>query len=137
LFEVIFINVNNQKINEKFYQNKARAFNYIIKLALEYYLKNNLLKDDDYHLNIDERNVKTETKYFLEEYLNVELSMAKLSESKYYVKYFDSSVCHLIQIADVMSNIYFSNMLTHSYEHELETMRKNKYIIGEYMFPSN
>ena len=63
LFEVRYIILDNNQLDEKFIKNKARTFNYLIKIFLINSLKKGYIKDADLFLQIDERNVKTESKY--------------------------------------------------------------------------
>lgn len=48
---------------------------------------------------MDERNEKTETKFFLENYLNTELMLGGVTQGKFNVSYFDSANNKFIQIA--------------------------------------
>ena len=52
------------------------------------------------------------------------------------VQYFDSSQNCFIQIADVFSNIMYSNLITKGgYEKELEKLQQDKYILPPFIFP--
>ena len=72
-FEIFYIKVYNNHVNKVFLQNKARAFNFLLKLFFEHNLRNKNFLDDEYFLQIDERNIKTQSKNTLEDYLNTEL----------------------------------------------------------------
>lgn len=72
-FELFYIVAENSKIQPRFYENTARAFNYLIRLSLEYYIQKGFILDDGLLLQLDERNERTETKHFLENYLQTEL----------------------------------------------------------------
>lgn len=52
------------------------------------------------------------------------------------VQYFDSSRNCFIQIADVFSNIMYSNLITKGgYQEQLEKLQKDKYILPPFIFP--
>jgi hypothetical protein len=135
LFEVFFIQINNQRVEPRFYANKARAFNYILCAAMKYWRKNKLLGDLQFQMNIDERNVRTGTKFVLNEYLNTELYLAGIFAHQINVEYFDSMDCQLIQVADVFANIFYSECLTGNYTSHLNNLIKEKYIRHIYQFP--
>ena len=61
LFNIYYICASNQMASNIFYSNKARAFNYLVRLCIEYNSINYNLKRDYNHLHIDERNVSTKT----------------------------------------------------------------------------
>lgn len=123
-FEVFYIVVDNSRIQPKFYENTARAFNYLIRLALEYFIEHGYISGDEVMLQLDERNEKTETKHFLENYLQTELGMKGIIKNACKAQYFDSSNNHIIQIADVFSNLYFSQLKTEAYTDEIVKMKK-------------
>ena len=137
-FNIFYICSSNQMVNNYFYKNKARAFNYLMRLCIEHNsLNNNILKDYNY-LNIDERNVSTKTIATLEEYLSIELTTVKNIQLGFIVEYFQSECKELIQIADVFSNIYYSYIVKGKlYDKEINYMRKNEYIKNEFYFPFN
>lgn len=122
-FEIFFIKIENSKLTDAFCQNTARVFNYTMKLALEYFILKGFLPNEDCTLQLDERNEKTETKFFLENYLNTELSMNGTAKGKFDVTYFDSADNSLIQIADVFANLYYSHMQTGAYEEEIKKLK--------------
>lgn len=122
-FELYLIKISNTKLTDDFCKNTARVFNYCLKLALEFFIRKNYLPNEDCSLQLDERNEKTETKYFLENYLNTELSMNGTTTGKFDVSYFDSSNNSLIQIADVFANLYFSHLQTGAYEDEIQKLK--------------
>jgi hypothetical protein len=134
-FEVFYIVVANKRIKSKFYNNTARAFNYLIRLALSFLIKKRLLRNTGFVLQLDERNEKTDTKRFLENYLNTELFLQGITKGESTVKYFDSSTNHLIQIADVFANIYFSELMTSNYSNEIKKMAEDGYLPYIFNFP--
>ena len=104
---VFLIRIDNKKISYGLYANTARAFNYILGQALFHMLKSGILPKDTYMLHVDERNQKTGTVYALEEYLNIKLGLEHELVDSVTVKYYDSAVNSLIQVADVFSNAYY------------------------------
>lgn len=136
LFEVRYIILDNNELEEKFIKNKARTFNYLIKIFLINSIKKKYIEDKEIFLQIDERNVKTDSKYSLEDYLNQELLLNDNLIENIQVQYFDSSQNCFIQIADVFSNIMYSNLITKGgYENELEKLQQDKYILPPFIFP--
>lgn len=138
-FEVFYILVDNKKVasknNGKFYNNTARAFNYLMRLALEYYINHHLIGKDPLILQLDERNESPETKYFLQDYLNTELTTGNIFEHECKVEYFDSCNNHIIQIADVFANLMYSELKANSYTAELTHMKSNNYLKHIFKFP--
>lgn len=136
LFEVRYIILDNNQLAERFIKNKARTFNYLIKIFLINSLKKGYIQDKELFLQIDERNVKTESKYSLEDYLNQELILNDNILENVQVKYFDSSQNCFVQIADVFSNIMYSDLITNgSYRKEIEKLQQEKYILPPFIFP--
>lgn len=132
LFNIYYIHLDNQTIDKKIYKSTARAFNYPLKLLI----KNFIVKDyksNLYTLNIDERNEKTNTKYFLQEYLNTEIGL--FENIDFIVNYFDSENSKIIQIADVFANIYYSNTINQDYNDILKELEKNRIIKKVFYFP--
>lgn len=135
-FEVYYIILKNHYLEDKFCQNTSRAFNYALRLALEYFIKRKKwLPDENCHLQIDERNEKTETKHFLESYLNTELTLSGAVSADFTVTYFDSCNNKGIQIADVFANAMWSELKTNAYTEDLNQLRRAGIIRGQYYFP--
>lgn len=134
-FEIYYIRIINCKLSDDFCKNTARVFNYVIRLALQYFIKNDFLKQDDFCLQLDERNEKTETKYFLENYLNTELSLGGTTKGKFTVNYFDSSNNKFIQVADVFSNLLYSQLLTGAYDDEIKLLKDKDILKFIFIFP--
>lgn len=134
-FEIYYIIIDNNLLEDKFCKNTSRAFNYVIRLALQYLIKNKYLNDDDYFLQLDERNEKTESKHFLQNYLNTELSLSGTTDSKFTVSYFDSSNNKFIQIADVFSNILYSHLHTSAFKEEIKLLKSMDILKYEFKFP--
>ncbi|MGN1208434.1 MAG: DUF3800 domain-containing protein, partial [Christensenellales bacterium] len=75
-FELYYIKLHNKKAKPELLINKARAFNFLLKLFFQHNLKNRNFENDEYFLQIDERNIKTQAKNTLEDYLNTELILS-------------------------------------------------------------
>lgn len=135
LFEVFYIVADNHRISRHLYDNTARAFNYFIRLALEFYIKHGYIQNSGIDLQLDERNESPETKHFLESYLNTELLLRGIIEDECKVTYFDSANNLIIQIADVFANLYFSQLKTNAYAEEFDKMQQNGYIKYIFKFP--
>lgn len=134
-FEVYYIKISNAKLTDNLCANTARAFNYPLRLALGYYIKHGILPNEECIIQLDERNERTESKYFLETYLNTELIMNGTCVGPFSVKYFDSADNRLIQIADVYANWFYSHLLTGAYEKELKEQQEAGIIKGIFEFP--
>ena len=137
-FEVNIIRINNKHVNPQTYCNTARAFNYFIDL----FMINKLHKDDfpfdDYCIQIDERNIKTNAQKTLEDYLAIDLSLKNQLISSVSVKYQDSCNNSLIQISDFFSNLYYSYLMhKNEYEELISNMRKSKMLNDDFVFPIN
>lgn len=138
LFEVRYIILDNNNIEEKFIVNKARTFNYLLKLFLINSIKHKYINDKEIYLNIDERNVKTDSKFSLEDYLNQELVLSMGAIDNVKVHYYDSCQNIFIQIADVFSNLLYSNILTEGkYDNEINKLKREGYILPFFTFPQN
>ena len=59
LFKVGYIVLDNNKLQHKFILNKARTFNYLLKLFLISGLQRKYILERELFLHIDERNVRT------------------------------------------------------------------------------
>ena len=134
-FEVYFIKVTNSKLTDVFCSNTARVFNFLLKLTLGYYIKHGTLPDEECILQLDERNERTETKHFLQAYLNTELIMNDSFKGPFSAAYFDSANNRMIQIADVYANWYYSHLITGAYEKELQEQIDAGIVKGIFEFP--
>lgn len=85
-----YIKISNCLLTDPLCENIARVFNYTLKLVIEYFIRKSLLPNENCSLQLDERNERTETKYFLENYLNTELFMNETINGRFDVAYFDS-----------------------------------------------
>lgn len=135
-FELFYIKLYNNQIKPIFVENKARAFNFLLKLFFEHSLRNKQIKNDKLFLQIDERNIKTQAKNTLEDYLNTELILNDyLLSSPLQVKYFDSVNNKFIQVADVFANIYYSECLTNAYVETINKLKENNILKEIFVFP--
>lgn len=134
-FEIFYIRINNSKLTDQICSNTARCFNYTLRLALNYFISKGLLPNEECILQLDERNEKTETKFFLENYLNTELTLSGSCYGPFSVSYFDSADNHMIQIADVFSNWYFSQLVGGGYDEEYDKLLKEGFIKCIFDFP--
>lgn len=135
IFEVYYIVIKNSKIKYGLYDNTARAFNYVLKLGLVNFIKKYQWEKDRYMLHIDERNEKTNSTHFLEEYLNTEICLHENLVNNFNVQYYDSSCNNLIQMADVFSNIYYSNSFNSLYKEKLNLGYEKGIIRAPFIFP--
>ena len=134
-FEVYIIRVNNRELGEYFYRNSSRAFNFTIRKAMKGLYLDGILPEEDCSLQLDERNEKTETKYFLENYLNTELVLADQMDNEFSVSYYDSKDNQFVQVADVFSNLFYAHSRTGAYEDEMTYLRENGYLKYEFFYP--
>ena len=134
-FNVFYIVINNKKVDSNFYNNTARAFNYILNKDLTYLIRNNKLKMDEIYLHIDQRNTSTKTIYVLEEYLNIELNYKFLHDFNVSVKYYDSKNKIGIQVADLFANMLYSVLYDEKKSNIFEEFITNGCIKHIFSFP--
>lgn len=67
--------------------------------------------------------------------MQTELGMRNVVKGNCKVKYFDSANNCIIQIADVFSNLYFSELKTKAYTKEIEYMKTDGYLKHIFEFP--
>lgn len=134
-YEIIYIKYYNASLSDTFCKNTERAFNFPLKLALQYYIEHNILPAEDINLNLDNRNLKTDSKMELGEYLNTELMGNLDYDGHVKVTYFDSINNRCIQIADVFSNIYYQNLTTHEFDKDFNELIRDGHIKGIFEYP--
>lgn len=135
-FEVFYILLDNRAVDDELYKNTARAFNFMIKKALTYFIhKKYLKKKEDIIIQIDERNERPEAKLHLQEYLNTELQLGEKLTGEIVVEYFDSCNNSLIQLADFFANLMFSNLETGNYNAEFDVLKDKGFIKNIFRFP--
>lgn len=134
-FEIFYIKINNNLLTDKICENTARAFNYSLKLAISYFIQHKELPDEDCLIQLDERNERTEAKFFLENYLNTELCLNNITDHHFSVKYLDSSTNPFVQVADVFANLYYAELNTSAYTSEFEKLKKKNILKDIFEFP--
>lgn len=135
-FEVLYILLDNRKVDTGLYKNTARAFNFMIKKAFTYFInKKYIAKKSDILIQIDERNERPEAKLHLQEYLNTELQLENKMTGEIQVEYFDSRNNSLIQLADFFANLMFSNLETNNYDAELNLLKERGFMKSVFKFP--
>lgn len=136
LFEIYYIQTINNRVKPNLYKNTARAFNFLYKLKLRYFLKTKHLPNDEYIIQFDNRNQKNESKNSLEDYLNAELHLNEELTEEIHVQYFNSENNSFIQIADVFSNICYSYCFQpEKYNPIIKKLFENEIIKGVFKFP--
>lgn len=134
-FDLFYIRLYNHRLTDVFCSNTSRGFNFLIKNSLEYYLRKGMIPCEDLLLQLDERNERTGTRHFLEEYLNTELITPSDIHFDIQVAYFDSSDNKFIQIADVFANLFYSHLMSGAYQEEINKMRQAGVLKHIYEFP--
>lgn len=135
-FELFYIVLDNRKVDPTLYKNTARAFNYMIKMALNYFITKKFIPQNmDILIQIDERNERTEAKLHLQEYLNTELQLANNITKEIKVEYFDSCSNSLIQLADFFANLVFSHLQTGEYCNEINKLKDCEVLKKIFKFP--
>lgn len=134
-FELYYIRIDNSRLTDLFCKNTARAFNYTLRLALAYFLRKGYIPNEDCLLQLDERNERTESRYFLADYLNTELTLGGYAKGKFDVQYFDSANNDLVQVADVFSNLYYAHLWTDAYKDEMDLLKKSGILKFVFRFP--
>lgn len=138
-FELGIILLNNKKATAKFRSNSSRAFNYLIKIYLQkVFTQSKLFVDlDKLSFFIDERNVATESKFTLQEYLNTELNLTEhFCNEEIVVHYYDSKKFILLQMADFVSNSCYRKWQKKYDDNGNVSMLMKKTILGKpFTFP--
>jgi len=134
-FEVYYIKLNNRKLTDRFCENTTRAFHYTIRMAISYFIEHGWQAEEDFDLQLDERNERAEAKCFLENYLNTELALGGVTTGKFQVAYFDSANNKFIQIADVFSNLFYSELLTGNYTEAFHKLWEQGILKAIFEFP--
>jgi hypothetical protein len=134
-FEIYFIKYFNKNLTDKFCQNKERAFNYPLKKAFSFFIRGGFLPNEDCHINLDNRNLKTDSKMQLDEYLNTDLIGSIGYTGTFTVEYFNSKENRFVQIADVFSNIFYNSLFTDEYDVEIRQYRDMGKIRRVFEFP--
>jgi len=135
IFDVFFVTLYNKKITGTLYKNRARASNFVLTLALKYFFEHNLLDKDTYLLQIDEQNIRTESRNSLEDHLNIQLTLERELADGFSITYYDSSCNTCIQLADLCANLYYSQLMTSGYSSLFGDLRKQGYIKFDFYYP--
>lgn len=109
-FELAIIVLDNREATEQFKSNSSRVFNYLIKHYLQCHFKrySKYKQLNSIQFIIDERNIATNSKHTLKEYLNTELNLIeRFSNQDIQVKYSASESHLLLQMADFISNTFY------------------------------
>ena len=134
-YELFYIKYNNARLTDNLCRNKERAFNYPFKKALSFFIKHGLLPNEDCHINLDTRNIRTDTKMSLAEYLNTDLIGNIGFKGTVELEYYDSKRNRFIQLADVFSNIYYTNLFTGEFNEEINQLLQNGRLKKIFEFP--
>lgn len=115
-FELAIIVLDNTKATSRFKSNTSRVFNYLIKTYLNsYFIKYSRYKNlNSIKFVIDERNVATNSRCTLQEYLNTELNLVNtFAKEDINVHYYDSKKYMLLQMVDFISNTFYRRIQKH------------------------
>lgn len=134
-YEIYYIKLVNSRLTDTFCKNKERAFNYPLKTALCYFIRKGLMPNEDCRLNLDNRNLKTDSKMQLDEYINTELVGDINYKGNFIAKYFDSKANRLIQIADVFSNIFYVSLFNEEFSEDIKELKRLGRIKCIFEFP--
>ena len=141
IFEIHTIQIKNAGVKPVTYNNTARAFNFFIDLFLTYRFSSNIFENDDYHIHIDERNVKTEAKQTLEDYLATEFVLKNENMTSVRVDYVNSCNNCLIQLSDLFSNIYYSYLIkrenNQEYKDMVDELKNSNILKDDFVFPKH
>ena len=136
LFEVFYIVIDNSKIKRNLYKNVSRAFNYVVKLALGYFINHKYLPlGSEFYIQIDERNDRPEAKLHLQEFLNTTLQIEDEISGEIKVEYFDSCNNCIIQLSDFFANLMYSQLQTDNYKEVIDLLANNDIIKTIFKFP--
>ncbi len=111
--ELGIIVLDNQYTTDKFIENHARSFNYMIQTYLDSYFRKHSRFMYGYgrmEFIIDEQNVATGAKYDLGGYLNQQLTFKKPICDIFDVTYTDSKNEKMVQLADFIANTFYRNI---------------------------
>lgn len=104
-------------------------------MAIENFIRKGILPDEDIFLHLDERNERAESRYFLEDYLNTQLCISESVNGPFLVEYLDSKSNRFVQIADMLSNVFWSNQFRGQYEEEIQMLEEAGILRGVFEYP--
>lgn len=111
--ELGIIVLDNNYTTDRFIENHARSFNYMIQTYLDsYYRKHSryMTGKGKIEFIIDEQNIATGAKYDLSGYLNQQLTLKHPLCDIFNVEYTDSRNEKLVQLADFVANTFYRNI---------------------------
>ncbi len=111
--ELGLVVLDNEYTTEKFIQNHARSFNYMIQTYLDScFRKYSKFMKGYGRINfiIDEQNIATGAEYELCGYLNQQLTLKNPICDLFEVSYLDSKNEKLIQLSDFVANTFYRNI---------------------------
>ena len=111
--ELGLIVLDNQYTTNKFTENHARSFNYMIQTYLDSCFRNHSKFMQGYgkiEFIIDEQNIATGAEYELCGYLNQQLTLKNPICDLFDVTYMDSKNEKLIQLSDFVANTFYRNI---------------------------
>lgn len=131
VMELGVIILDNNYTRDKFIENHARTFNYMIQVYMDSYFRNHskyMNSGGTIEFIIDEQNVATGAKYELEEYLNQQLTICNPICDQFSVTYTDSKNEKLVQLADFVANTFYRNIEKKNQESK-ETVKMLSHIL--------
>ena len=111
--ELGIIVLDNNYTTEKFIENHARSFNYMIQTYLDNCFRAHsrfMTGSGIIEFVIDEQNIATGAKYELEGYLNQQLTLVNPLCNQFTVTYTDSKNEKIVQLADYIANTFYRNI---------------------------
>lgn len=111
--ELGIIVLDNNYTTDKFIENHARTFNYMIQTYLDSCFRKHsrfMAGSGKIEFIIDEQNVATGAKYDLGGYLNQQLTFKNPICDIFEVSYTDSKNEKLVQLADFIANTFYRNI---------------------------
>jgi hypothetical protein len=115
-FEIGIIVLSNDYTTDKFIENHARAFNFLIQKYMDSSFRNfskYSKGNSGIHFVIDNQNISTDAAYTLEGYLNQHLTIENALCDYFRVNYVDSKNNTLVQFIDFISNSFYRNLTRH------------------------
>ena len=123
--ELGLIVLDNEYTTDRFIENHARTFNYLIQTYLDSCFRNHskfMKGHGKIQLIIDEQNIATGADYELCGYLNQQLTLKNPICDLFDVSYMDSKNEKLVQLADFVANTFYRNIEKKNQESK-ETVR--------------
>lgn len=111
--ELGLIVLDNYYTTDKFIENHARTFNYMIQTYLDSYFRKHskfMSGSGKIEFIIDEQNIATGAEYELCGYLNQQLTLHRPVCDMFSVEYTDSKNEKLVQLADFLANTFYRNI---------------------------